>query len=619
MAQEADLSFDDLFASPGLEESAPGASVEKLELDKSPSVEPAPSESDSPVLSPSGISLDDFELLHTIGEGGYGKVFTGRKKDSNKIYAIKVLKKSTVVSKKTLSYIWAERNVLATVRHPFLVSMRFSFQTDRKLFMVMDFVSGGELFFHLASQAMFSEQIARFYGAEIVQAIQYLHSLGIIHRDLKPENVLLDSLGHLKVTDFGLAKVTEESEMMEKPEYVPPSRPTEADPDLALDFVPTPATASSTGSDAPTVAYSYCGTVDYMAPEVVQRVEYGYAVDWWSVGCLMYHLMVGRAPFDDQNSKFAIPNSFSPMTQKKKPAKQKKLKGNAVDRKKDRICNEKVKLPSFLSSECHSLFKGLLHRDPEMRLGASMCNHSSIRKHPFFKGINWDKLEACEIEPPIRPVGSDMPSYTVQNFDTFYTEQTPVHDSPVQSPSLPLGMFKNFSFDGRDFDFELPPSVAVKSPAIPPLPSLAEEPDAVEQQEMGSKVPESHSSDQAAPKGVSPLSCLGEMLQQRGLYQPAAKAADQPPEQSVEAPVVDVKAPSVDVQAPLEACTADEALYDISPRGDEGQEVSAVPQPPPPSRQPVKQVAPTISTLDPTACTFSFNPNASSFVFKPKA
>lgn len=142
---------------------------------------------------------------------------------------------------------------------------------------------------------------------------------------------------------------------------------------------------------------------------MIQRAEYGYAVDWWSVGCLMYHLMVGRAPFDEDNSKFAVPTSLlGPTPRKKKKPKPKGvcssthteipcILGNPAQRKKDRICSEKVKLPSFLSPECHSLFKGLLHRDPTMRLGSSMCNHSSINKHSFFKGINWTKLENLEV------------------------------------------------------------------------------------------------------------------------------------------------------------------------------------------------------------------------------
>eukprot|EP00658_Telonema_sp_P-2_P051837 TRINITY_DN39947_c0_g2_i1.p1 TRINITY_DN39947_c0_g2~~TRINITY_DN39947_c0_g2_i1.p1 ORF type:complete len:236 (+),score=66.19 TRINITY_DN39947_c0_g2_i1:87-710(+) len=180
------LSFDDLFDD-HQPPSGPATPDKPGSAGSSGCGSPSPSER-SGVLS-----LERFELLHLIGEGGYGKVYTGRKKDTGKVYAIKMLKKSTILSKRTLNYVWAERNVLATIRHPFLVSMRYSFQCERKLYMVMDFVSGGELFFHLASQAMFSEQIARFYGAEIVLAIQHLHGLGIIHRDLKPENVLLDT------------------------------------------------------------------------------------------------------------------------------------------------------------------------------------------------------------------------------------------------------------------------------------------------------------------------------------------------------------------------------------------------------------------------------------------
>jgi len=200
----------------------------------------------------------DFELRRVLGRGGYGKVFQVRKltgKDSGHIFAMKVLKKATIVrNQKDTAHTKAERNILEAVKHPFIVDLIYAFQTGGKLYLILEYLSGGELFMHLEREGIFMEDTASFYLAEIILALEHLHCQGIIYRDLKPENILLDSHGHVKLTDFGLCKESVED-----------------------------------GG----VTHTFCGTIEYMAPEILTRSGHGKAVDWWSLGALMYDMLTG--------------------------------------------------------------------------------------------------------------------------------------------------------------------------------------------------------------------------------------------------------------------------------------------------------------------------------------
>jgi len=214
------------------------------------------------------LSPKDFELLKVIGMGAFGKVLQVRNKKSKQILAMKVISKR-LLNQKSSAYIenvHAERNILVRVRHPFVVMMHASFQTKFKLFIVMDFLAGGELFLRLGREGIFLEKTAAFYLAEIILALEFLHNLGILHRDLKPENILLGEDGHVCLTDFGLAK----------------------------DF-------SSTGGfvneEDESRASTVCGTQEYMAPEMVARKGYGRAADFWSLGCIAYEMLSGLPPF----------------------------------------------------------------------------------------------------------------------------------------------------------------------------------------------------------------------------------------------------------------------------------------------------------------------------------
>ncbi|KAL7613577.1 hypothetical protein Lser_V15G05435 [Lactuca serriola] len=194
------------------------------------------------------IGLEDFEVMKVVGQGAFGKVYQVRKRDSLEIYAMKVVRKDKIVEKNHVEYMKAERDILTKIVHPFIVQLRYSFQTKYRLYLVLDFVNGGHLFFQLYHHGLFREDLARIYAAEIVSAVSHLHANGIMHRDLKPENILLDVDGHALLTDFGLAKEFDENAR----------------------------------------SNSLCGTVEYMSPEIILGKGHYKAADWWSVGILLF-------------------------------------------------------------------------------------------------------------------------------------------------------------------------------------------------------------------------------------------------------------------------------------------------------------------------------------------
>ncbi|KAL5711494.1 non-specific serine/threonine protein kinase [Ranunculus cassubicifolius] len=310
------------------------------------------------------VGLDDFEVLKVVGQGAFGKVFQVRKKGTFDIYAMKVVRKDKILEKNHVEYMKAERDILTKVDHPFIVQLKYSFQTKYRLYLVLDFVNGGHLFFQLYRHGLFREDLARIYAAEIVSAVSHLHANGIMHRDLKPENILLDADGHAMLTDFGLAKEFEED----------------------------------------CRSNSLCGTVEYMAPEIVLGKGHDKAADWWSVGVLLFEMLTGKPPFIGGNRE---------KIQKK-------------------IIKDKIKLPSFLTSEAHSLLKGLLQKEEKHRLGSGPNGSDEIKNHKWFKPINWRKLDAREIHPSFRPeiAGIECTS----NFDERWTNMSLV-DSPASSPT----------------------------------------------------------------------------------------------------------------------------------------------------------------------------------------
>ncbi|CAB3362156.1 Hypothetical predicted protein [Cloeon dipterum] len=333
-----------------------------------------------------------FELLKVLGQGSFGKVFLVRKvvgPDSGTLYAMKVLKKATLKVRDRVRT-KVERNILVDVRHPFIVRLHYAFQTEGKLYLILDFLRGGDLFTRLSKEVMFTEEDVKFYLAELALALDHLHSIGIIYRDLKPENILLDADGHISLTDFGLSKQPVDDQ-----------------------------------------AFSFCGTVEYMAPEVVNRKGHSFAADWWSFGVLMYEMLTGALPFQGSNRK-------ETMTQ---------------------ILKAKLGMPAFLSPEAQALLRVLFKRNPVNRLGAGPEGVQEIKAHSFFATIDWDKLYNKEISPPFKPAVSRADD--AHYFDSEYTSKTP-KDSPGVPPSANAHeLFRGFSFvdptllDGHDIQTHL--------------------------------------------------------------------------------------------------------------------------------------------------------------------
>ncbi|WVZ56828.1 hypothetical protein U9M48_007304 [Paspalum notatum var. saurae] len=322
-----------------------------------------------------GVGLDDFEVLKLVGQGAFGKVYQVKKKGTSEIYAMKVMRKDKVVEKNHAEYMKAERDILTKVDHPFVVQLRYSFQTKYRLYLVLDFINGGHLFFQLYQQGLFREELARIYTAEIVSAVAHLHANGIMHRDLKPENILLDADGHAMLTDFGVAKEFDEN----------------------------------------TRSNSMCGTVEYMAPEIVQGRGHDKAADWWSVGILLFEMLTGKPPF---------------------------VGGNR-DKIQQKIVKEKIKMPSFLTSDVHDLLKGLLHKEAGRRLGSGPGGSDEIKNHKWFKSINWKRLEARQIQPSFRP--NVAGKTCTANFDECWTSM-PLQFSPAVSPVAANINFVGFSY-----------------------------------------------------------------------------------------------------------------------------------------------------------------------------
>nr|XP_002124937.1 ribosomal protein S6 kinase beta-2 [Ciona intestinalis] len=320
-----------------------------------------------------------FQLLKVLGKGGYGKVFQVRKTtspDLGRIFAMKVLKKASIVrNQKDTAHTKAERNILEDVKHPFIVDLKYAFQTGGKLYLILEYLSGGELFMHLEREGIFMEDMACFYLAEITMALGHLHSKGIIYRDLKPENILLDMTGHIKLTDFGLCKESIHEGAM---------------------------------------THTFCGTIEYMAPEVLTRSGHNKAVDWWSLGALMFDMLNGAPPFTAENRKKTI----------------------------DKVLRGKLTLPPYLTVDAKDILKKLLKRHAPSRLGACINDDLAVRAHPFFKHINWEDLLSKKVDPPFKPPlhGED----DVSLFDTKFTKQSPV-DSP---DNCPLSESANQVFQG---------------------------------------------------------------------------------------------------------------------------------------------------------------------------
>jgi len=343
-------------------------------------------------------STGQFELLRVLGQGSFGKVFLVRKvqgKDTGTLYAMKVLKKATLKVRDRVRT-KLERNILADVNHPFIVKLQYAFQTEGKLYLILDFLRGGDLFTRLSKEVMFTEEDVKFYLAELALALNHLHSVGIIYRDLKPENILLDSSGHIAVTDFGLCKEGVEEK-----------------------------------------AFSFCGTVEYMAPEVVNRRGHDFSADWWSFGVLMYEMLTGRLPFQGEDRKQTM----------------------------NQILKAKLGMPTFLSPEAQSLLRALFKRNPTNRLGSGPNGIEDIKAHTFFSSIDWDQLVKKSVSPPFQPTVVADDAF---HFDTEYTSRTPKDSPAVPASATTHELFRGFSYVAPLLNEDAAPSSGPPSSQIPP-------------------------------------------------------------------------------------------------------------------------------------------------------
>ncbi|XP_055318033.1 atypical protein kinase C isoform X9 [Sitodiplosis mosellana] len=332
-------------------------------------IEAAPAVQEPLEVSPQRqYSLDDFELIRVIGRGSYAKVLMVELKRTKRIYAMKVIKKALVTDDEDIDWVQTEKHVFETAsNHPFLVGLHSCFQTPSRLFFVIEFVRGGDLMFHMQRQRRLPEEHARFYAAEISLALNFLHEKGIIYRDLKLDNVLLDHEGHIKLTDYGMCK-----------EGIRPGDTTS----------------------------TFCGTPNYIAPEILRGEDYGFSVDWWALGVLLYEMLAGRSPFDIAGA------SDNPDQ-------------NTEDYLFQVILEKTIRIPRSLSVKAATVLKAFLEKRPLERLGCSRENaFMDIVNHPFFKSIDWESLEQKQITPPFRPrLDSDR---DLANFPPEFT------DEPVQ-------------------------------------------------------------------------------------------------------------------------------------------------------------------------------------------
>uniref|UniRef100_A0A8D3DB93 Protein kinase C n=1 Tax=Scophthalmus maximus TaxID=52904 RepID=A0A8D3DB93_SCOMX len=322
------------------------------------------------------INVDDFVFHKVLGKGSFGKVLLAELKGRGEYFAVKALKKDVVLMDDDVECTMVEKRVLAlNWENPFLTHLFSTFQTKEHLFFVMEYLNGGDLMFHIQEKGRFELYRASFYSAEIICGLQFLHSKGVIYRDLKLDNVMLDHEGHIKIADFGMCKENVFGENR---------------------------------------ATTFCGTPDYIAPEILLGQKYSFSVDWWSFGVLLYEMLIGQSPFhgDDEDELF------------------------------ESIRMDTPHYPRWINKEAKDLLERLFERDPSRRLGIV----GNVRLHPFFKAFNWQALENREVEPPFKP--KVKAPNDCSNFDREFLSENPrlSHSDKNFIDSMDQSAFAGFSF-----------------------------------------------------------------------------------------------------------------------------------------------------------------------------
>ena len=300
------------------------------------------------------VKLEDFKVLKVIGRGSFGKVNLVEYLPTHETFAMKSLKKDILIEQEQIENTLLEKEILQSIDYPFLCGLVFCFQTEERIYFIMPFLNGGELFQHLRKFRTFDEDKVRFYGAQIALALDYLHSKGIIYRDLKPENILMDEEGYLKLADFGMAKKLKDDEK----------------------------------------AMSFCGTPEYLAPEIITMEGHDKNADWWSFGILLFEMLCGLPPFYVEN----------------------------LDKMYEMIKTSSIKFPKriALSEDAKDVIRKLLEKNPKKRLG-SQSGIEEIKNHPFFASLDFDMVLKKKIKAPFIPeLASDT---DVQYFDEEFTSE----------------------------------------------------------------------------------------------------------------------------------------------------------------------------------------------------
>ncbi|XP_075952366.1 protein kinase C, delta b [Anarhichas minor] len=331
---------------------------------------------DAPAVPRVRLNMNHLVFHKVLGKGSFGKVLLAELKGQGQYFAVKVLKKDVVLMDDDVECTMVEKRVLALAwENPFLTHLYSTFQSKEHLFFVMEYLNGGDLMFHIQDKGRFDLNRATFYGAEIIVGLQFLHSKGIIYRDLKLDNVMLDKDGHIKIADFGMCKESVFGDVR---------------------------------------ATTFCGTPDYIAPEILLGQKYTFSVDWWSFGVLVYEMLIGQSPFqgDDEDELFESIRSDTPH------------------------------YPRWIPKEAKNLIELLFERDPSRRLGVV----GNVRAHPFFKTINWPALEKKEMDPPFKPKVKS-PS-DCSNFDREFLSEKPrlSHADKNLIDSMDQAAFAGFSF-----------------------------------------------------------------------------------------------------------------------------------------------------------------------------
>ncbi|KAK3605853.1 hypothetical protein CHS0354_017757 [Potamilus streckersoni] len=336
---------------------------------KQPAPKLAPIKQETPKILPLGIkepdfsnqpvSMQDFRPISVLGRGHFGKVILSQYRSTGEYFALKALKKGDIMARDEVESLMSEKRIFEVInamRHPFLVNLFACFQTDEHVIFVMEYACGGDLMMHIHSD-VFTEPRTVFYAGCVVLGLQYLHEHNIVYRDLKLDNLLLDSEGYLKIADFGLCKE---------------------------------------GMGFGDRTSTFCGTPEFLAPEVLTEPSYTRAVDWWGLGVLIFEMLVGESPFpgDDEEEVF------------------------------DSIVNDEVRYPRFLSTEAIAIMRRLLRRNPDRRLGSSERDAEDVKKQAFFRHLNWDELLMRKVKPPFEPTLRHPED--VSNFDDEFTQEKPV-------------------------------------------------------------------------------------------------------------------------------------------------------------------------------------------------